>query len=151
MSTTTKVLGWGKCTVKVTETSGATPVSYSDIKEGTTSLSAEEGSIDEALIEGGECEGMKAQPDKYILEYDRRIGVASEVTPGFTESVASVEVVPPTVGAIGITLTNPCRKITLVGDSTDGLVAHYWFKTKGATGSNGALSDITASAVAAAT
>ncbi len=133
-----KLIGWGKCSVKDgTKT-------YDDIKEGTASLSVEEGSIEEALIEGGEAEATRSMPDKYILEFDRRIGAEAEVTPGYTEDAGDVIITPPTVGAIGVKLMNVCRKITLKGDSTDGLMAHYWYKTKGAHDDNGNITDVVA-------
>lgn len=147
MAATQKIIGWGKCTVKETPDSG-NPVSYSDIKEGTASLSVEEGSIEEALIEGGEAEAIRSMPDKYILEYDRRIGNAAEVTPGYVENIGNVEITPPTTGAIGIRLMNVCRKITLKGDSTDGLMAHYWYKTKGTHDDSGNITDVAAFAKA---
>lgn len=136
-----KILGWGKCTAKQTPTSGD-PISHSDIKEGTASLSVEEGTVQEATIEGGEAEGRKSQADKYIVEYDRRIGSEAEVTPGFVEDAGSIEVIPPATGAIGIRLLNCSRKITLKGDSTDGLMAHYQYKTSGQTDDNGNVTDV---------
>jgi len=136
-----KLIGWGKCTAKQTPASG-NAITHSDIKEGTASLSVEEGSVDEALIEGGEAEAMKSQADKYIVEYDRRIGAESEVTPGFVENAGSIEIIPPTNGAVGIRLINVCRKITLKGDSTDGLMAHYWYKTGGEMDDEGNITDV---------
>lgn len=144
-----KIIGWGKCQAKHTPSGqGATAVTHNDIIEGSTSLSVEEGEEQEALIEGGEAEARKRQPDKYILEYERRIGSASEVTPGFTEDAGSVEIEPESTGAIGVSLTGVSRYITLAFDSTDGLKAHYQYKTKGATDANGALTDITMQAKA---
>jgi hypothetical protein len=136
-----KLIGWGKCSAKQTPVSGSA-VTYADIKEGTASLSVEEGSVDEALIEGGEAEAIKSQADKYIIEFDRRIGNSAEVTPGFTENAGSIEIIPPTTGAVGIRLTGVCRKITLKGDSTDGLMAHYWYKTGGEMDDNGNITDV---------
>lgn len=144
---TKKIIGWGKVEAKQTPTTGD-PVTYDDIKEGSASLSVEEGTIEEALIEGGEAEAVKSSADKYIVEFDRRIGNASDVTPGFQESAGNIELIPPTVGAIGIRLTGVCRKITLKYDSTDGLVAHYWYKTAGATDSSGNITDVVAVAKA---
>lgn len=136
-----KIIGWGKCSAKQTPVSGD-PTIWSDIKEGTASLSVEEGNVDEALIEGGEAEAIKSSADKYIIEFDRRIGAAADVTPGFVENAGSIEIIPPTDGAIGIRLTGVCRKITLKGDSTDGLMAHYWYKTGGEQDSNGNITDV---------
>jgi len=136
-----KLIGWGKCSAKQTPVSGD-PITWSDIKDGSASLSVEEGSINEALIEGGEAEAIKSQADKYIIEFDRRIGNSAEVTPGFTENAGNIEIIPPTAGAIGIRLTDVCRKITLKGDSTDGLVAHYWYKTGGEMDDNGNITDV---------
>lgn len=147
MPNTQKILGWGKCSAIHTPSGqGASATTYADIVEGSTSLSVEEGNEQEALIEGGSAEARKKQPDKYILDFERRIGSASEVTPGFTDDAGSVEVEPELVGAIGVTLTGVSLYITLSFDSTDGLKAHYQFKTKGATGANGALTDITLAA-----
>lgn len=143
-----KVLGWGKCSAIHTPSgNGATAVTYADIVEGSTSLSVEEGQEQEALIEGGSAEARKKQPDKYIIEFDRRIGNAAEATPGFTEDAGQIQIEPELVGAIGVTLTGVSRYITVRFDSTDGLVAHYQFKTKGAT-TAGALTDITFAAKA---
>ena len=143
-----KVLGWGKCSAVHTPSgTGATAKTYEDIVEGSTSLSVEEGQEQEALIEGGSAEARKKQPDKYIIEIDRRIGNAAEATPGFTEDAGSIKIDPELVGAIGVTLTGVSLYITMRFDSTDGLVAHYQFKTKGAT-TAGALTDITFAAKA---
>ena len=128
-----KVLGWGKCTAKHTPSGqNATAVTHADIVDGSTSLSVEEGQEQEALIEGGSAEGRRKQPDKYIVEYDRRIGSAAEVTPGFTEDAGSIEIEPELSGAIGVTLTGVSLYISLSFDSTDGLKAHYQYKSKGA-------------------
>ena len=95
-------------------------------------------------IEGGEAEGRKQAPDKYILTFNRRIGDASEVADlGYTESVDNVSVVPENVGAVGCTLVNPSKHIAVKFDTTDGLVAVYTYKTKGATNAQGKLTDIT--------
>ena len=145
---TTKVIGWGKCTATHTPSgTGATAKDYDDIVEGSTSLSVEEGQEQEALIEGGEAEARKKQPDKYIIEFERRIGNAADVTPGFTDDAGTIEIEPELVGAIGVTLTGVSLYISVSFDTTDGLKAHYTFKTKGAT-SGGALTDITFAAKA---
>lgn len=138
-----KVIGWGKCKAKHTPAGeNATATEHSDIVEGSTALSVEEGTELEALIEGGEAEARKKQPDKYVLDYERRIGSASEVTPGFTEDAGTIEIEPEQTGAVGVTLTGVSLYISLSFDSTDGLKAHYQYKTKGATDANGALTDI---------
>lgn len=144
---TKKIVGWGHNEAKHTPVSG-TAVTHSDIIDGSTALSVEEGDEQEALIEGGEAEARRKQPDKYILDYERRIGSASDVTPGFTEDAGSIEVIPEKVGAIGVTLTGVSLYISLSFDTTDGLKAHYQYKTKGATDANGALTDITMQAKA---
>lgn len=145
---TTKVIGWGKCTATHTPSgTGATAKVYGDIVDGSTSLSVEEGQEQEALIEGGQAEARKKQPDKYIIEFERRIGNASDVTPGFTDDAGSIEIEPELVGAIGVTLTGVSLYISVSFDTTDGLKAHYKFKTKGAT-TGGALTDITFAAKA---
>lgn len=139
----TKVIGWGKCKAKHTPAGeNATATEHSDIVEGSTALSVEEGTEQEALIEGGEAEARKKQPDKYVLDYERRIGSASEVTPGFTEDAGTIKIEPEQTGAVGVTLTGVSLYISLSFDSTDGLKAHYQYKTKGATDANGALTDI---------
>ena len=138
-----KIIGWGKCKAKHTPAGeNATATEHSDIVEGSTALSVEEGTEQEALIEGGEAEARKKQPDKYVLDYERRIGSASEVTPGFTEDAGTIEIEPEKTGAVGVTLTGVSLYISLSFDSTDGLKAHYQYKTKGATDANGALTDI---------
>lgn len=139
-----KVIGWGKNSIVITPAGeNASATTYADIVEGSTSLSVDEGEEKEALIEGGSAEARKKNPDKYIVEFERRIGTASEVTPGFTEDAGSCQVVPESSGAIGVTLTGCSCYITLSFDSTDGLKAHYQYKTKAATNSSGALTDIT--------
>ena len=147
---TTKVLGWGKCSAVVTPASG-TASTFADIVEGSTSLSVEEGDEMEALIEGGEAEGRRKRPDKYVLTFNRRIGDASEVTGkiGYTENLTSVQVVPELVGAIGVTLTGVSETITVQYDTTDGLVAVYTYKTKGTTDADGKLTDVTFAAKSA--
>lgn len=138
---TTKVLGWGKCSAD----------GFSDIIENSCQLSVEEGQEQEATIEGGSAEGRKKAPDKYILTFNRRVASAAEAAVGFTESVqAAVVVEPEAVGAIGVTLAAGCSKhVAVKFDSTDGLVAVYTYKTKGVTGANGALTDISFAAKAA--
>lgn len=139
---TTKVIGWGKDSVK--ETVGTDNSTWNDIVINSTALSVEEGEEMEAQIEGGSAEARKKQPDKYVLDFERRIGDASEVSTilGFTEKVDSVQVIPEETGAIGVTLTNPSRYVTVTFDSTDGLKAHYQYKTCGTTGNDGKLNDI---------
>ena len=132
---TTKVLGWGKCSVN----------GQDDIVENSTSLSVEEGEEQNANIEGGEAEGSKKAPDKYTLTYNRRIGDVSEVNGqlGFSGSGNEAEVVPELAGAIGVKLTDCSKHVAVKFDSTDGLVAVYTYKTKGHTDENGNLTDIT--------
>jgi hypothetical protein len=141
MPNVTKVLGWGKC-----EAGG-----FSDIVENSTSLSVEEGQEQNANIEGGESEGTKKAPDKYILTFNRRIGDVSEVNGqlGFSGSGNNVTVTPELVGAIGCTLTDCSKHVAVKFDTTDGLVAVYTYKTKGKTDANGHLTDITFAAKAA--
>lgn len=138
----TKVLGWGKCAITTGETT------WDDIVEGSTSLEVNEGDEVEAKIEGGTAEGRKHNPDTYTLTANRRIGNASEVTLGYTETVSSVKVEPEAVGAIGVTLTNPSQHIAVKFDSTDGLVAVYTWKTKGTTDTSGNINDVTFAAKA---
>lgn len=133
MPDATKVIGWGKCSID----------GHDDIVEGSASLSVEEGQEQEALIEGGSAEARKKAPDKYILTYNRRIGDASEVTCGYTESAGNVTVTPEQVGAICATLTGCSKHVAVKFDSTDGLVAVYTWKTKGQVNASGQLTDIT--------
>ena len=137
-----KIVGWGKNSNK--ETINGSSTTYDDIVLNSTSLSVEEGEEHEAQIEGGEAEARKKDPDKYILESERRIDDPSEVNDvlGFTEEVDSIEVEPQEVGAVGVTLINPSRHVTVTYDTTDGLKAKYTYKTKGATNNNGKLTDI---------
>jgi hypothetical protein len=137
-----KIIGWGKNSTK--ETVGNNTTTYNDIAINSTSLSVEEGDEQEAQIEGGEAEARKKNPDKYILEAERRIDDPSEVNDvlGFTEEVDSIEVIPQEVGAVGVTLINPSRHVTVSYDTSDGLKAKYTYKTKGATNSAGKLTDI---------
>lgn len=138
-----KIIGWGKNSNK--ETINGSSTTYDDIVLNSASLSVEEGEEHEAQIEGGEAEARKKDPDKYILESERRIDDPSEVNDvlGFTEEVDSIEVEPQEVGAVGVTLINPSRHVTVTYDTTDGLKAKYTYKTKDATDSNGKLTDIT--------
>lgn len=131
-----KIIGWGKCSVKNGQTT------HNDIVQGSTALSVEEGQETEALIEGGEAEARKREPDKYTLVYNRRIGSESEVEVGFVENAGDAEVIPENDGAIGVTLKSCSRSISVKFDSTDGLVAVYTYKTKGAHDSSGKLTDI---------
>lgn len=139
---TKKIVGWGKNANKETVSGSAT--TYDDIVINSTSLSVEEGEEQEAQIEGGEAEARKKNPDKYILESERRIDDPSDVNDvlGFTEEVDSIEVIPQEVGAVGVTLINPSRHVTVSFNTTDGLKAKYTYKTKGATNSAGKLTDI---------
>ena len=138
---TTKVLGWGECTGKLTPAEGNAET-WEDIVDGSASLSVEEGQEDEALIEGGIAEGRKQRPDKYIIEFDRRLGSTAEFSPGFIEDAGDIAIIPKAVGAVYAELKGCSLKKTLKQDSTDGLVGHYLFKTKGSTDSNGDLDDI---------
>jgi hypothetical protein len=133
-----KVIGWGKCSAD----------GFDDIIEGSTSLSVEEGQEQEALIEGGSSEARKKAPDKYILTFQRRVASAAEAAVGYTENYSSVTVTPEQVGAICATLTGVSKHVAVKFDSTDGLVAVYTYKTKGTTGANGALTDISFAAKA---
>lgn len=133
MPDTTKILGWGRCTIN----------GQNDIVEGSASLSVEEGQEQEALIEGGTAEGRKKAPDKYVLTYNRRIGTAAEAVCGYTESAGDVSVVPELTGAIGCTLTGCSKHVAVKFDSTDGLVEVTTWKTKGQTNAQGQLTDIT--------
>lgn len=139
MTETTKVLGWGRCAID----------GHDDIVEDSTSLEVEEGDEQEANIEGGTAEGRKKAPDKYSLTYNRRIGSASEVQVGYTENAGDVTVTPENVGAVGVTLKECSRHISVKFDAKDGLVAVYKWKTKGKTDSAGKLTDIVFAAKAA--
>lgn len=137
-----KVIGWGKCTT--TESKNSNSTTYNDLVENSTSLSVEEGQEQEALIEGGEAEARKKQPDKYILETKRRVGSPSEVQGelGFTDDAGTVRVDPELAGAVGVTLTDVSKNVKVEFDSTEGLVAVTTYKTKGKTDSNGKLTDV---------
>ena len=140
MANEVKPIGWGQCSVQDSELG-----TYNDIVENSTQLTPQEGSEQEAKIEGGSAEGRKAQPDIYQLVYNRRIGDASEVSGciGFKENVATVQVTPENDSAVGCILKNVSRKVTVKFDTTDGLVAVYTYKTKGAKNAQtGLLDDI---------
>lgn len=139
MAETTKVLGWGRCAID----------GHDDIVEDSTSLEVEEGDEQEANIEGGTAEGRKHAPDKYSLTYNRRIGSASEVEVGYTENAGDVTVTPENAGAVGVTLKECSRHISVKFDAKDGLVAVYKWKTKGKTDDKGKLTDIVFAAKAA--
>ena len=139
MSELTKPIGWGRC--KATDSDlGA----YDDIVENSTQLTPQEGSEQEAKIEGGSAEGRKKQPDIYQLVFNRRIGDKTEVANciGFTPEVASVTITPEDANAVGCILKKPSRHVGVKFDATDGLVAVYTYKTKGLTDANGNLTDI---------
>ena len=141
-TTTTKVLGWGQCSID----------GHDDIVEDSTSLEVQEGDEKEANVEGGTAEGRKHAPDKYQLTYNRRIGSVSEVTVGYTENAGDVTVTPEEKGAIGVTLKECSRHISVKFDSKDGLVAIYKWKTKGKVDkSTGKLTDIVFNDTAAST
>ena len=131
-----KILGWGKNSIKIGKTV------YSDIVQNSTALSVEQGQEQEALLEGGEAEGRKQQPDKYTLTFSRRIGDKNEVDVGFVENGGDAEVIPENTGAVGVKLTGCSKRIDVKFDSTDGLVAVYTFKTKGAHDNTGKLTDV---------
>jgi hypothetical protein len=136
-----KILGWGECTGINTPAVGDA-VSYDDIVDGSASLSVEEGQEQEALIEGGVAEGRKQNPDKYIIEFDRRLGDETNIKIGFVENAGKIAIVPKNIGAVYAELDDCSRKITLKQNTQDGLVAHYLFKTKGRTDSEGNLDDV---------
>lgn len=131
-----KILGWGECYAK---TDSAV---FDDIVENSASLSVEEGQEQEANTTGGKTEGRKQTPDKYIIEYDRRVGSKSEVQVGYTEDAGSIGIIPKNAGAVYAKLMGCSRKITLKQDEENGLVAHYLYKTKGSTDSAGNLDDV---------
>ena len=136
-----KILGWGECTSKFTPASG-TAETHDDIVDGSASLSVEEGQEDEALVEGGRAEGRKVRPDKYIIEFDRRLADGDDFAPGYVEDAGDIAIIPKNVGAVYAELKNCSCKKTLRQDSTNGLVGHYQYKTKGSTDSNGDLDDV---------
>ena len=130
--------------------SGNNALTYDDIKQSSTSLSREEGQTEEALIESGEAEGVYKSPDRYILSFDRRLDTEEEVSPGFKDSNVEVTVKPKKAGARMVTLSGCSEDISIKYDTTDGVVAHYEYKTKGAVDSDGNLTDIAVGSVAAA-
>ena len=147
MAKRTKVMGWKDNEVVVG--TGADAVTYDDIKQGSTNLDREEGQTEEALIESGEAEGVYKAPDRYILSFDRRVDTTENVTPGFKDSNETVAVKPKKAGARTVTLTGCSCDISVKYDSTDGVVAHYEYKTKGAVDADGNLTDITVGSVTA--
>lgn len=122
---------------------------YDDIMQGTTSLSREEGQVDEAPIESGESEGTYKAPDKYILEIKRRIGPNETVTVGFNDNVGNVEVRPRKTGARTVQLTGVSQDISVEYGSDNGAVEVIRWKTKGAVNDNGNLTDVTIGTVGA--
>lgn len=138
----TKILGWGECSSKFTPSNGGSAETHDDIVEGSASLSVDEGQEDEALVEGGRAEGRKVRPDKYIIEFDRRLADGDDFAPGYVEDAGDIAIIPKNVGAVYAELKDCSCKKTLKQDSTDGLVGHYLYKTKGSTDSNGDLDDI---------
>ena len=132
----TKIMGWKDCEVEQGDTI------YDDIKQGTTSLSREEGQEEEANLESGEAEGRYKAPDKYILEIKRTIGPTEQVKPGFKDNVGDVEVRPTKKGARTVKLTGVSQDISVEYDSTGGAVEVLRWKTKGAVDEDGNLTDI---------
>lgn len=125
-----KLVGWGKNAVR--EFEGNSYSEFADIVENSAKLSVEEGQEQEATIEGGEVEARMKRPDKYILEFERRIGNPDDLTTtGYTEEVDSVEIWPLIKDALGVRLIKPSRHISISHDSKDGLKAKYVYKTKG--------------------
>ncbi len=142
MADTTKVIGWGKCSV--VEGSGASATTFDDVIDGSAALEVEEGEEMEALIEGGEAEARRKKPDKYVLRFSRRIDTVAElddIKQG--EEDVDVELIPELVGAVGVQLDSTSKRVTARYDTTDGMVADYVYKTKGATDGTGKLDDIT--------
>lgn len=142
MADTTKTLGWGKCSV--VEGSGASAITFDDVIDGSAALEVEEGEEMEALIEGGEAEARRKKPDKYLLKFSRRIDTVDEleaIKKG--EEDVDVELIPELDGAVGVQLDSTSKRVTARYDTTDGMVADYVYKTKGATDGNGALTDVT--------
>lgn len=133
----TKIMGWKDCEVEQGDTI------YDDIKQGTTSLSREEGQEEESNLESGEAEGRYKAPDKYILEIKRTIGPNEQVKPGFKDNVGDVEVRPTKKGARTVKLTGVSQDISVEYDSTGGAVEVLRWKTKGAVDEEGNLTDIT--------
>lgn len=137
-----KILGWGECTSKFTPSAGGNAETHDDIVDGTASLSVDEGQEDEALVEGGRAEGRKVRPDKYIIEFDRRLEDGDDFAPGYVEDAGDIAIIPKNVGAVYAELKDCSCKKTLKQDSQNGLVGHYYYKTKGSTDSNGNLDDV---------
>lgn len=131
-----KILGWGECVA-----SDGT-FAYDDVVDKSAGLSVEEGAEDEALIEGGKAEGRKQAPDKYIIEFDRRVGNSNEVELGFVENAGKIAIIPKVAGACYAELKGCSRKISIKQNTDDGLVVHYSYKTKGSTDSTGKLDDV---------
>lgn len=132
-----KILGWGECVAKHGDTV------YDDIVENSASLSVEEGNEENANVEGGKSEGRKQTPDKYIIEFDRRLGEdETGFKPGYIENAGEIGIIPKNTGAVYAELKGCSLKKTLKQDSTDGLVGHYLYKTKGSTDSEGDLDDV---------
>lgn len=139
----TKIMGWKDCEVEQGDTI------YDDIMQGTTSLSREEGQVEEAPIESGESEGTYKAPDKYILQIKRRIAPNETVTPGFKDNVGNVEVRPKKTGARTVQLTGVSEDTAVEYDSNNGAVVVKTWKTKGAVDDDGNLTDISIGTVAA--
>lgn len=131
-----KITGWGQPTVKVGNKT------YTDCVKDTCQLSVEEGSVEELQIEGGEAEDEHKDTDRYIIEFDRRVGSMADVTPGHWADAGNISVTPPRTGAIGVTLVDVSCDITLKGDSKDGLVVHHKYKTKGQHDADGNPTDV---------
>ena len=129
-------MGWKDCEVEQGDTI------YDDIKQGTTSLSREEGQEEESNLESGEAEGRYKDPDKYILEIKRTIGPAEEVKPGFKDNVGDVEVRPTKKGARTVQLSGVSQDISIEYDSNGGAVEVIRWKTRGAVDAEGNLTDI---------
>lgn len=131
-----KILGWGECVAKTVDTI------YDDIVEGSAALSVEEGTENEANTEGGKAEGRQRTVDKYITEFDRRVGDKSEVSLGFVNDAGPISIIPKNQGAAYAKLLGCSLHTTIKQDSTDGLVIHYEYKTKGSTDSQGKIDDV---------
>ncbi len=133
---TRKITGWGKPTVQV---DGNT---YTDCVKDSCKLSVEEGSLEELQIEGGEAEDDHKETDRYIIEFDRRVGSVADAQVGHHSDVGDITVTPPRTGAIGVTLLDVSCDITLKGDTKDGLVVHHKYRTKGQHDNEGNPTDI---------
>lgn len=136
-------MGWKDCEVEQGDTI------YDDIMQNTTSLSREEGQVEDAPIESGESEGTYKSPDKYILEIKRRIGPEETVKAGFKDNVGNVEVRPKKAGARTVQLTGVSQDISVEYGSDNGAVEVIRWKTKGCVDANGDLTDVTIGTVAA--